>query len=45
MHVAISEQGPLHIAKLIEAKQRVVAGAAKMSVVGSAFLVTVGLAH
>jgi hypothetical protein len=45
MHVAVTQQGLLHIAKLIEAKQRVVAGAAEMSVVGSAFLVAVGLAH
>jgi hypothetical protein len=45
MHVAVAQQGLLHIAKLIEAKQRVVAGAAEMSVVGSAFLLAVGLAH
>jgi len=42
---AISQQGLLHIAKLVEAKQRVVAGAAEMSVVGSAFLPAIGLAH
>jgi len=45
MHVALSQQGLLHIAKLIEAKQRVVAGAAEMSVEGSPFLFAVGLAH
>jgi hypothetical protein len=45
MHVALAQQGLLHIAKLIEAKQRVVAGAAEMSVVGSAFLLAIGLAH
>jgi hypothetical protein len=32
-------------AKLIEAKQRVVASAGEMSVVSSAFLLAVGLAH
>ena len=45
MRVAIAQQGLLHIAKLIEAKQRVVAAAAEMSVVGRAFLFAVGLAH
>jgi hypothetical protein len=44
MHVAVAQQGLLHIAKLIEAKQRVVAGAAEMSVVGSACLLAVRLA-
>ncbi len=45
MHITVAQQGLLHIAKLIEAKQRVVAGAAEMSVVGSAFLLAIGLAH
>ncbi len=44
MHVAIAQQRPLHIAKLIEAKQRVVASAAEMPIVGSAFLFAIGLA-
>ena len=44
MHVAVAQQGPLHVAKLIEAKQRVVAGAAEMPVVCRAFLRAVGLA-
>jgi hypothetical protein len=45
MHVAISQQGLLHIAKLIETKQRMVAGAAEMSVERGSFLFAVGLAH
>ena len=45
MHIAVAQQGLLQIAKLIEAKQRMVAGAAEMSVVSSAFLLAVGLAH
>ncbi len=31
MHIALTQQGLLHMAKLIEAKQRVIAGAAEMS--------------
>ena len=34
-----------HIAELVEAKQRVVAGADEMSVVSSACLLAAGLAH
>src|SRR5208337_4922045 len=45
MHVAISQQGLLHIAKLIEAKQWMVAGAAEMSVERGSFLLAIGLAH
>jgi hypothetical protein len=45
MHVALAQQGLLHIPKLIEAKQRVVASAAEMSIVGRAFLLAIGLAH
>jgi len=45
MHVALAQQGLLRIARLIEAKQRVVAGATEMSVERSAFLFAIGLAH
>lgn len=38
MHLAIAQPGLLHIATLIEAKLRILAGAAEMSVIGSAFL-------
>ena len=43
--IAVTQQGLLHIAKLIEAKQRMVTGAAKMSVESGSFLFAVGLAH
>ena len=44
MHIARPQGAPLHIAKLVEHEQRVVAGAAEMSVVGAAFLLAVGRA-
>jgi hypothetical protein len=44
MDVASTQQGTFHIAKLIEAKQRVVAGAAEMPVVRRALLLPMGFA-
>jgi hypothetical protein len=44
MDVAFTQQGTLHITKLIETKQRVVAGAAEMPVVRRAFLLPIGFA-
>ena len=41
----VTHSGLLHIAKLIEAKQRMVAGAAEMSVERRSFLLAIGLAH
>ena len=45
MHIALAQQGLLYIAKLIEAKQWMVASAGEMSVVSSPFLFAVGLTH
>ncbi len=42
--LAVAQQRPLQIAKLVEAKQWVIAGAAEVAVVGRAFLLTVGRA-
>ena len=45
MDVALAEQRPLQITVLIEAEQRVVAGAFEMAVVGGSFLVAVCRAY
>ncbi len=42
--VAGTQRGPFQIAELAEDEQRVVAGAAKVAVVGGAFLLAVGWA-
>src|SRR5205085_8889437 len=44
VHVAGPQGATLDIAKLVEHEQRVIAGAAKMAVVGAAFLLAVGRA-
>jgi hypothetical protein len=44
MHVARPHDASLDIAELVEHKQRMVAGAAEMAVVGAAFLLAVGRA-
>ena len=44
VHVARPQSAPLQIAELVEHEQRVIAGAAKMAVVGAAFLLAVGRA-
>jgi hypothetical protein len=41
----LAQQRAFHVTKLIETKQRMITGAAKMPVVGSALLLAVGLAH
>ena len=40
--VAEAQCAPFHIAELVEHEQRVVAGAAEMAVVGTAFLLSIG---
>jgi hypothetical protein len=45
MHITIAQQGLLHIVKLIEAKQRVAAGAAEMSVARISSLIARGPIH
>src|SRR5215470_2004943 len=44
VHVARPQDAALDIAKLVEHEQRVIAGAAKVAIVGTAFLVAVGRA-
>ena len=43
VYVALAQQRPLKIAELVEAEQRMIAGAAKVAVVRRAFLGPVGL--
>ena len=40
--LAVAQQRPLQIAKLVEAEKRVIAGAAEVAVVGRALLLAVG---
>jgi hypothetical protein len=43
--IAVTEQPPLQIAELVETEQRMITGAAEVTVVGRAFLLAVGLAN
>jgi hypothetical protein len=42
VNLSVAQQRPLQIAKLVEVKQRVIAGAAEVAVVGRALLLAVG---
>src|SRR4051794_36644269 len=44
MDVARSQRAPFNVAELVKHKQRVIAGASKMPVIGAAFLLAVGRA-
>ena len=41
MHITVPQQNPFQIAELVEAEQRMVAGASEVPVVGGAFLIPV----
>ena len=45
MVITTPQHGTFQVAKLVEQKQRVVAGAAEVAVVGQAFLLSICLAH
>ena len=42
MNISIAKRSLLHIAKLIETKQRVITGASKIAIVSSALLIAIG---